>query len=83
MDKSYKETSGSLHKPFVAEDAHEELSFVLGIEDAEGQVNQLSFVDKQHKGILADRSAFYLVPLQGHSFPGIDLHDDLLTADLV
>ena len=73
----------ALDKPFVPQDTGEELAFVVGVKDPERQMNQLRFVDEEHEIIFTNRGPFYLVPFEGHTLARVDLHDDLLTADLV
>src|SRR5690606_453362 len=75
--------SCAFNQAFILEYTREELSFVLRIEDPKRQMDQLCFVDEEYKVVLSNGCAFNLVPFQRHPFPGIDLHNDLLTADLI
>jgi hypothetical protein len=75
--------SGALYKALSLQNAREELPFVVSVEDAERQVNELRLVDEQHKVVFPYRRAFDLIPFQGHPFARIFLHDDLLTGNLI
>ena len=46
-------------------------------------MDDLCPVDKQNKGVLVYVGLPDLIPFEGHSFTGVDLHQDLLAADLI
>ena len=46
-------------------------------------MDELSLVYKQEVIIFAKLHSFNLVPLQWHSFPGIEFHYNLLACDLI
>src|SRR5690606_9202637 len=46
-------------------------------------MDDLRLVDEKNERVLVDIGRLDLIPFQGHAFTGTDLHENLLTADLV